>query len=161
MFPSLVQHNLRRPHSRDDMDEFNDFMSDANVLIVGTRRKQFRSAANVNVNQNTANSHLNNRQQITTAVTTSTCALVQQSSGTNISLEAERFPQTCYPFPPFIIHFSSGNVKDQYVVDDIFKHVNDKHKYNVAVAGFGRSTNFCQPDEYNVLLFVSNICLII
>lgn len=61
--------------------------------------------------------------------------------------EAERFAQTRYPFPPFILRFPLANVKEQKVAEELCKYLNDNKKIHLELIGYRRSKLKCDLNE--------------
>ncbi|CAF1504559.1 unnamed protein product [Didymodactylos carnosus] len=122
MSAPLFTAQLRRPHSPEEHNEYNDFINDPSVRTVLTpRRKLLRSNLPL--------------------------------SAVNID-QCDRFAQSRYPFPPFSIHFETSAVSDKQVVEDLVKYFKISHKIDLDIASCRLSTNNCQHDECNMLVFV-------
>ncbi|CAF1547210.1 unnamed protein product [Didymodactylos carnosus] len=73
-----------------------------------------------------------------------------------ITAEATRYAQTRYPFAPFIVRFSSPNVKEQKVAEDLCNHLKQSHGMGLEFIGYRRSTAKCSVDASDILLFVKD-----
>ncbi|CAF5222181.1 unnamed protein product, partial [Rotaria magnacalcarata] len=120
--------SIRRMHS-DDLDD--DF-------VKVTYKKKRNSNGGIHHKHQTTTAELRDQQPNSQIVNTnghsnpyqrtivnSSLRLAQQKQTTNpliqqdISAAATRYAQTRYPFPPFIIRFSLGNINDKHVVEEI------------------------------------------
>jgi len=73
-----------------------------------------------------------------------------------ITIEATRYAQTSFPFPPVIIRFSSGNVKEKEVAQEVTNHWKMSLQVDISITNIRRSSLKCQNSEYDFLIYVKN-----
>ncbi|CAF1018135.1 unnamed protein product [Rotaria sordida] len=141
---------MRRPHpsSNDELSETESFMNDISTRTVHNHKRTRLNASKLQQQQPTittsVHTSLNNRTHVTTTI------------DEVISIEAERFAQSRYPFPPFIIRFATPNIKEQTVADVLRKHLKQHNQLDIEFVGYRRSTNKCSNNEIDILLFVKD-----
>ncbi|CAF2967175.1 unnamed protein product [Rotaria sp. Silwood2] len=74
----------------------------------------------------------------------------------DITMAATRYAQTRFPFSPFIIRFSTGNVKDKQVAEEISLFFKNEHQIDILFSNYRSSTFKCSSNEYDILLFVKD-----
>ncbi|CAF3251988.1 unnamed protein product [Rotaria sp. Silwood2] len=141
---------MHRPHSssNDELSDTEIFMNDPNTTTVHNRKRTRLNASKLHQQQPTtitsAHVSFNNRTEVTT------------TTDGMISIEAERFAQSRYPFPPFSMRFATPNIKEQTVAEDLRKHLKQHHQLDIEFVGYRRSTNKCSNNEIDILLFVKD-----
>ncbi|CAF1302706.1 unnamed protein product [Rotaria sordida] len=145
-----IESPMRRPHpsSNDELSETESFMNDISTRTVHNHKRTRLNASKLHQQQPTittsVHTSLNNRTHVTTTI------------DEVISIEAERFAQSRYPFPPFIIRFATPNIKEQTVSEDLRKHLKQHNQLDIEFVGYRRSTNKCSNNEIDILLFVKD-----
>ncbi|CAF1434935.1 unnamed protein product [Rotaria sordida] len=71
----------------------------------------------------------------------------KQQQQNKITPESARFAQTRFPYQPFIIRFTSGNIKDKQVAHEISKHFKDNYHTDISILNIRRSIMKCQQNE--------------
>ncbi|CAF1050525.1 unnamed protein product [Rotaria sordida] len=74
----------------------------------------------------------------------------------DIPIAATRYAQTRFPFSPFIIRFSVGNVKDKQASEEITLFFKNQHQTDILFSNYRSSTSKCSPNEYDIFLFVTD-----
>ncbi|CAF1507782.1 unnamed protein product [Didymodactylos carnosus] len=74
----------------------------------------------------------------------------------NISIEATRYALTRFPFQPFIIRFSSGNVPDKQAAEEVLLHYKHNRQIDILINNYRSSTLKCGANEYDILLYVKD-----
>ncbi|CAF2935766.1 unnamed protein product [Rotaria sp. Silwood2] len=142
---------LRRPHSssNDDLSETENFLKDPNTKTVRTYKRS-RLITN--------KLHQNQQQQQTTASNYIAPAndTYRTTINEHMTIEAERFAQSRYPFPPFIIRFSTPNMKEQSVAEDLRKQLKEHCQREIDFVGYRSSKTKCNINEIDILLFVKD-----
>jgi hypothetical protein len=140
---------MRRPYSssNDELSEMENFMLDPNTRTVRNHKRSRTNASKPQQQQQTT---------IITAPTISNNPSYQTTKNEEITIEAERYAQSRYPFPPFIVHFSTPDVTEQAVAHDIRIQMKQQHQIDIEFVGCRRSKNNCNDNEVNVLLFVKD-----
>ncbi|CAF4027294.1 unnamed protein product, partial [Rotaria sordida] len=145
-----IESPMRRPHpsSNHELSETESFMNDINTRTVHNYKRTRLNASKLHQQQPTittsVHTSLNNRTHVTTIM------------DGMISIEAERFAQSRYPFPSFIIRFATPNIKEQTMAEDLRKHLKQHHQLDIEFVGYRRSTNKCSNNETDILLFVKD-----
>ncbi|CAF1511537.1 unnamed protein product [Rotaria sordida] len=80
----------------------------------------------------------------------------KQQQQNKITPESARFAQTRFPYQPFIIRFTSGNIKDKQVAHEISKHFKDNYHTDISILNIRRSIMKCQQNEYDYLIYVKD-----
>ena len=70
-----------------------------------------------------------------------------------VSVAAQRFATSRYPFSPFTIIFEQ-TVRDKTVVDELVTHASNAFNFELKIAGYRRARS--ENSEYRMLLFVEN-----
>jgi hypothetical protein len=146
----------RRPHSpsETDLSELDDFVQNPNSKTINNVRKKPKTKTN----------DINNKQHIDIATTTSTNLTttstnqqpVINATVNKLSDEAKVFAQSRYPFPPFILRFSTPHIHEQKIVDDLCKSLKDNVHVDLELSGFRKAATKCSSNECDLLLFVKN-----
>ncbi|CAF3998184.1 unnamed protein product [Rotaria sordida] len=145
-----IESPMRRPHpsSNDELSETESFMNDISTRTVHNHKRTRLNASKLHQQQPTittsVHTSLNNRTHVTTTIYEV------------ISIEAERFAQSRYPFPPFIIRFATPNIKKQTVAEGLRKHLKQHNQLDIEFVGYRRSKNKCSNNEIDILLFVKD-----
>jgi hypothetical protein len=112
----------------------------------GTKRIN-RSVYNSN-NINAAN------QRTTTSANFYAQPKNNMSHGSNqVTMQAQRYAVTRFPFSPFVIHFKD-DVRDKLVVEHLVNHSKERLDFVLQIIGYRRSQVNCIRGEYDVLVFV-------
>ncbi|CAF4598195.1 unnamed protein product [Rotaria sp. Silwood2] len=74
----------------------------------------------------------------------------------SITEEAKRFAQSRYPYPPFILLFKSSKINDKMIINELINHCKENYSFDLDLAGFRISSNRCNANECNLLIFVKN-----
>ncbi|CAF1522184.1 unnamed protein product [Adineta steineri] len=99
----------------------------------------------------------NNHQHNPNATTTSSQHIITSPPAINLlSVEAKTFAQTRFPFPPFIIRFSTFKIQEQKVSEELCKYLKENKKIDLELSGYRKSSSKCSPNECDILLFVKN-----
>ncbi|CAF4631201.1 unnamed protein product, partial [Rotaria sp. Silwood2] len=151
------------PSTDDEISEHEDFNNDPSVKIVQNTHKRPRQHSHnhnlrsivsgqkvMTLSTDQLDSTTGHQQQITTAASLST------NNNDLLTPEAERFAQTRYPFPPFILRFPLVNVKEQKVAEELCKYLNDNKQIHLELIGYRRSKLKCGLNESDILLFVKD-----
>jgi hypothetical protein len=76
------------------------------------------------------------------------------SNGNNhVTIQAQRYAMTRYPFSPFVIHFKD-DVRDKLVIEHLMKHAKEQLDFVLQIIGYRKSQVNCIRGEYDVLVFV-------
>ncbi|CAF1656193.1 unnamed protein product [Rotaria magnacalcarata] len=153
--------SIRRMHS-DDLDD--DF-------VKVTYKKKRNSNGGIHHKHQTTTAELHDQQPNSQIVNTnghsnpyqrtivnSSLRLAQQKQTTNpsiqqdISAAATRYAQTRYPFPPFIIRFSLGNINDKHVVEEIIKCAGNELDILLYVKDVDSFTNLLDQNKWPITL---------
>ena len=73
-----------------------------------------------------------------------------------ISDDATRYAQSRFPFPPFSIRFTTSNVNEKQVAQDVVDNWKKNRQVDVAIINVRRSTKKCQNNEYDFLIYVKD-----
>ena len=76
--------------------------------------------------------------------------------GNNVTIAATRYALTRFPFSPFIVRFTSGNVKEKLISLELEKHFKDRLGTEIQISNIRRSTMKCQNQEYDHLIYVKD-----
>ncbi|CAF1144754.1 unnamed protein product, partial [Didymodactylos carnosus] len=128
--PATPKNRRTLGNMEEENDELNDFINDPTTKTIERNRKYQKTNNQHAMNHSTSrsndqhNNELNNQQD-------------------NISDSAFRSAETRYPFPPFVLHFSSGQINEKQVVEELSKYLKDQHQFNLELAGYRSSTARC------------------
>ncbi|CAF1196020.1 unnamed protein product [Rotaria sordida] len=73
-----------------------------------------------------------------------------------ITEEAKRFAQSRYPYPPFTLLFKSSKINDKTIINELINYCKENYSCDLDLAGFRTSSNRCNINECNLLIFVKN-----
>ncbi|CAF2912963.1 unnamed protein product [Rotaria sp. Silwood2] len=82
---------------------------------------------------------------------------LQQLQHLNVTAAATRYAQTRLPFPPYIIRFKSGYVKEKQAAEEIVTHFKSNFQLDILFMNYRISTTKCTAGEYDILLFAKNM----
>ncbi|UJR07404.1 hypothetical protein I4U23_011690 [Adineta vaga] len=168
-----VNSPLRRPlsPSENDVSENETIDHSSNINITGNSKKKVKQHRDDNQQQQdfslpfdataTVPSPLGQQhQQQNTNTNASTCITDQVGHipQNKVTDEAKAFAQSRYPFPPFIIRFSTPRINDQKITDELCKFIKANHNCDLELSGFRKSTTKCSINESDLLIFVKNSC---
>ena len=88
-----------------------------------------------------------------TNITTNTNSTKITTTST-ISSEAQGFATSRYSFPPFIFKFKANKIDDKAAIEDLINYSTENFSFEINLAGFRMSTNRCNANERNLLIFV-------
>ncbi|CAF3075206.1 unnamed protein product [Rotaria sp. Silwood2] len=74
----------------------------------------------------------------------------------SITEEAKRFAQSRYPYPPFILLFKSSKINDKMIINELINYCKENYSFDLDLAGFRISSNRCNTNKCNLLIFVKN-----
>ncbi|CAF1218180.1 unnamed protein product [Adineta steineri] len=80
-----------------------------------------------------------------------------QSQHISISNESTRYAQTRFPFPPFIVRFTSGKVSPSQIKEEIIDHCNKLHQIEIQVLNCRSSSASIGPNGYDILLYLKDV----
>ncbi|CAF1291804.1 unnamed protein product [Adineta steineri] len=177
---SPVNSPARRPHppSENGLSDLDDFELDPNTKTACNNRKKTKNNNINNVNYqhgnkspvtSSADQILLNLQNTTVTTRTTSAAnpapsmsLHNQEPNINssniimITNEAKSFAQSRYPFPPFILRFTTTLINEQKIADELCKFFKDKKQLELELIGYRKSSTKCSSNECDLLLFVKN-----
>ena len=78
------------------------------------------------------------------------------TSTSTITHEAQRFAASRYPFSPFILKFNVDKINDKAAIDELLNYSKINYNFELDLAGFRLSSNRCNTNECNLLIFVKN-----
>ncbi|CAF1283547.1 unnamed protein product [Rotaria sordida] len=151
-------------HSRSEQDDEDDFTlvtnkkrrnNDKNAISEYDQDKELLN----NYYPNVYKQHQHRSSRFVTAPSTSNPYSNQQNQAFDqqqITMEAARYAQTRLPFPPFIIRFSSGNILEKRVAQEIKNYLKDNFQTDICIANIRRSTLKCQQNDYDFLIYVKD-----
>ncbi|CAF1186197.1 unnamed protein product [Rotaria sordida] len=151
-------------HSRSEQDDEDDFTlvtnkkrrnNDKNAISEYDQDKELLN----NYYPNVYKQHQHRSSRFVTAPSTSNPYSNQQNQAFDqqqITMEAARYAQTRLPFPPFIIRFSSGNILEKRVAQEIKNYLKDNFQIDICIANTRRSTLKCQQNDYDFLIYVKD-----
>ena len=155
-----------RGYSDDDEDNFttvtykkhrqnrNNYINKHNYI---QQQQQHHSTFDTNINRNSSPPPLNNQRIITNSnFLPHDHAHRASQSRFEITMAATRYAQTRFPFPPFIIRFSAGNIKDKQVVEEVSSHVKKHYQTDLYFINYRSSIAKCSNNEYDILLYVKD-----
>ncbi|CAF1671519.1 unnamed protein product, partial [Rotaria magnacalcarata] len=73
-----------------------------------------------------------------------------------VSLAAARYALTRFPFAPFIVRLSNGNIKEKSISQDLEKYLNEQHQAEIQIASIRKSTTKCEQNEHDYLIYVKD-----
>ncbi|CAF1323542.1 unnamed protein product [Didymodactylos carnosus] len=132
-----VQRQLARSPPPSLMSLSSQVNNGVSVTSSSTVNNQSTLNQRTTANGTTVNSYYNNQQS-------------------TVSFEATRYAQSRYPFQPFVVRFSSSNIKEQKVAEDLCVHLKQNRGLDIEFVGVRRSTRKCGPNEVDILLFVKD-----
>ncbi|CAF1289161.1 unnamed protein product [Rotaria sordida] len=157
--------SIRRLHSDDHDDDFTMVTykkkkknnNNNNNLMYHKNQLYQQSSSSVNNNNGQSSSQVHNHRIITNSN-------LMHQKGTHdssqhhpdITIAATRYAQTRSPFSPFIIRFSTGNVKDKQAAEEITLFFKNEHQIDILFSNYRLSTFKCSSKEYDILLFVKD-----
>jgi hypothetical protein len=162
-----VNSPLRRLRSttEEEISELDDFELDPTTKIVHNHRKKTKTNSNINIKQNNSNepcvlspseqSRIQHEQH-KSSTTTNQQTIINSSTINVLTNEAKSFAQTRYPFPPFIIRFSTPLIHEQKIVDELCKLLKENKELELELCGYRKATTKCSSNECDLLLFVKN-----
>lgn len=158
----------RRP--RTDQDEEDECFT----VVTNKRRKNQDKISNLDDNRDCTRNDVVGRDVLvdvlqqppllssTTDVTNIQPKLIEQTQQRNyqscyvISDDATRYAQSRFPFPPFTIRFTAGNVNEKQVAQDVVDNWKKNRQVEVAIIHVRRSTMKCLNKEYDFLIYVKD-----
>ncbi|CAF1636464.1 unnamed protein product, partial [Didymodactylos carnosus] len=163
-FQTVTNNKRQRQLNNEFVDQFDDQQQKYNNHYSPPQLQQ-----QIYNNNNNYRPLLNSQQQPLRTIPSSTSPISNRSQQNQltgqqqsqeqqnrISSEAARYAQTRFPFQPFIIRFSSGDVKDKQAAQELSKHFKENHRSDVSIANIRRSTLKCQQNEYDLLIYVKD-----
>ena len=149
--------SVRRPISTDESDD--------GFRIVKNKKKQKQIARNdpqilndseiSHVIQNAP--HFSDRERDQNQIHAAN-DIQNRLSSNNIEItdESTRFALTRYPFPPFVLRFSSEKVTTNQVKEGLIAHCKGIHQFDVQVINCRFASNMLSNNEYDILMYVKD-----
>jgi hypothetical protein len=144
----------RRQHSTDDsVDSDNEYRE------VRNRRKKNKGNQKQLVSQlpcqngNYSDDH-GTSVHLTTAIPPDPSLAIQQQP--RITPESTHYALSRFPFAPYVLHFSSGNVTPKQVKEELIKFFEMNHQLVIEIANCRRSNTRNNTNDYDVLLFLKD-----
>ncbi|CAF3672992.1 unnamed protein product [Rotaria sp. Silwood1] len=95
-------------------------------------------------------------QQINDDTNTQTKSTSPNIPSTKVIDEAKRYAQSCYLFPPFILHFKRFKINDKATIDELLNYSKVNCSFDLELADFRSSSIRSNDNECNLHIFVKN-----
>ena len=73
-----------------------------------------------------------------------------------ITNEATQYAKTRFPFAPFIIRFSSGNLNEKMLANELLRHWKNNLQSDINITNIRRSLVKCPENSYDFLIYVKD-----